>query len=330
MPAHPLSAERRAALKAALQAGESIQKINRRLHICPNTVRFYAANPDRLDAAPVKAMPSRATKAATSLPAAKHEAKEEPSLPDARPESYDSLRIDAPGRWLVISDIHAPYHDRKTIELAVSEAHRRGIVGVLLNGDTLDSHEISNHDKDPTAPRYIEEIEVGRKLLGWVRGQFPKARLVLKEGNHEERLNRYIIQRAPALFGLEGIDLHSLLHLKDVGAEWVGEKRVIKLGKLCVVHGHEYRGGGGVMPARWLYLRTRYVSMCGHFHRTSEHGERNINSTEERSWSTGCACYLFPKYMPLNSWNHGFAFVDVGRDGSFAVENKRVFDGQVV
>ncbi len=213
-----------------------------------------------------RALPAQATQPVangTDLPRGKHETVTVASgLPDAHHESYEAFKIDTPGSWLILSDIHVPYHDRTTLELAVAEAKRRGVVGVLLNGDTLDSHEISNHDREPSAPRYIDEVDTGRRLLAWLRSQFPKSRIVLKEGNHEERLSRYIIQRAPALFGLEGIDLPGLMHFKDYGAEWVTDKRVIALGKLCVVHGHEYRGGGGVMPARWLYLRAKYVSMC--------------------------------------------------------------------
>lgn len=298
----------------------SVNATARELGSCRKTVRKH-----------VRAMSGARPAPAADLPRARHEAIAAAlGLPAPHPERYEPFRIDTPGRWLILSDIHAPYHDRTTLELAVTEAKRRGVVGVLLNGDTLDSHEISSHDKDPGAPRYVDEVETGRKLLEWLRGQFPKARLVLKEGNHEERLSRYIIQRAPALFGLEGIDLPALLHFDEVGAEWVTDKRVIALGKLCVLHGHEYRGGGGVNPARWLYLRAKYVAMCGHFHRSSEHGERNVIGTEERAWSLGCACYLYPRYMPLNSWNLGFAFVDVSQDGAFSVENKRVFRGAIV
>lgn len=275
----------------------------------------------------------REPRQASELPRGKHEAavfEAAHGLPDPHPETYAPFRIDTPGRWLILSDIHTPYHDRATIELAVSEAKRRGVVGVLLNGDTLDSHEISTHDKDPSAPRYVEEIATGRKLLAWLRGQLPSARLVLKEGNHEERLSRYIIQRAPALFGLEGIDLPALLHFADIGAEWVADKRVIELGKLPVLHGHEFRGSGGVNPSRWLYLRTHGTGACGHFHRTSEHNERDVLQRERRTWTLGCACYLTPRYMPLNSWNHGFAIVEVAADGTFSFENKRVMGGRVV
>lgn len=267
-----------------------------------------------------------------SLPAGKHEQDADVSgLPSPHPEDYTPHEITAAGRWLVLSDIHAPYHDRATIEAAAREAKRRGVVGVLLNGDTLDSHEVSRHDKDPRAPRYVEEVEIGRQLLAWLRGQFPKAELLLKEGNHEERLEAYIVQRAPALFGLDGLDLPGLLRFDDVGATWVTGRRVIALGKLNVVHGHEFLGGctSPVSPARGLYLKARSVAMCGHHHQTSEVHSRNIRQRPESAWSLGCACFLHPRYMPLNNWNHGFAIVEVSDDGEFVVENRRVRNGRL-
>lgn len=269
-----------------------------------------------------------------TIPTAKHEAPVTPValLPDPHREEYTPHKIDTPGTWLILSDIHAPYHDRTTLELAVAEAKRRNVVGVILNGDILDSHEVSRHDKDPSAPRYVEEVEIAKKLLAWLRGQLPKAQFVMKEGNHEERLQTYIVGRAPALFGLEGIDLQSLLHLADYGVTWVGGRRVIALGKLNVIHGHEFPGGctSPVNPARGLYLKARSVAIAGHHHQTSEHHARNIRGHAEAAWSLGCCCFLSPKYMPLNNWNHGFAFAEIASDGGFAVSNKRVFNGKVV
>lgn len=238
--------------------------------------------------------------------------------------------IDTPGRWLVLSDIHVPCHDRTAIELAVAHAKRDGVAGVLLNGDTLDSHEISDHDKDPSAPRYVREVELGAQFLRWVRGQFPAARLVYKEGNHEERLARYVYGRAPALFGLTAVTLRGLLEMDAVGAEVVGDKRVVRMGKLNVIHGHEYRGGGGVNPARWIYLKARSVAMCGHFHRPSEHHAKDISGKHEAAWSTGCLCDLHPLYAPLNEWSHGYAMVEIDSGGGFTVRNMRVLNGKVV
>lgn len=254
----------------------------------------------------------------------------EEGLPDPVQMNFDPYVIDSSGCWGIINDIHIPCHDTTTLNLFVKECRRRAVRGVILNGDLLDSHEISVHDKDPSMPRYKHEIEQGREFVQWLRKSLPRARIIFKHGNHEERLRKYIFDRAPALEGLEGVNLAAWLHLTECGIDDIPDKRVIHLGKLHVLHGHEYRGGGGVNPARWLFLRARSVAVCGHFHRTSEHHERNIAMKFEAAWSIGCACYLHPQYAPINSWNHGFAFCEVANDGSFAFENKRIFDGKVV
>ena len=251
-------------------------------------------------------------------------------MPDAVKRDAKPYIINTAGRWLILSDIHLPQHDPQAIEAAIKEAKRRGVVGVLLNGDVLDCHELSKHDKDPSAPRYIDELRIGREFFAYMRQQFPKAEFVYKLGNHEERLGKYIIQRAPALEGIEGVDLPSCLNAKDHGVTIIRDKRLIELGKLNVLHGHEYMGGGGVNPARWLFLKARGVALCGHFHRTSEHHAKDISDKYQASWSLGCLCDLKPLYAPLNEWNHGFAFCTVENDGSFSVENKRIIDGKIM
>ncbi len=254
-----------------------------------------------------------------------------PELPDPVPQSYEPFRIDTAGRWLILSDTHMPYHDKRTIMEAVGEAKRVGATGILLNGDILDCYQLSSHFKEPDKGRFKEEIEVGKAFLDWLRAQFPKARIVFKEGNHDERLRRYLAERAPALFGIDEVDLRNILGLANRGIEWVGDKRVIQLGKLPVVHGHEFRGGGGVNPARWLFLRAVSTALCGHFHRTSEHNEQGLDMRLHGVWSVGCACFLYPQYDPNNKWNHGYALADVAADGTFQITNRKILrDGRLV
>ncbi len=253
-----------------------------------------------------------------------------PTLPDPVELEYKPVQVDTPGTWLVINDLHLPFHDRKTIELAVAEARRRQAVGVLLNGDVLDCAEVSEHDRDPDSLDLVDEVEKGKQLIRWIRSQIPAARLIYKEGNHDGRIPRYVLKRAPALFKLAGVGLPHWLELANHGVEWVDGKRVVRLGRLNVIHGHEYKGGGGVSPARWLYLKARSVAMCGHFHRSSAHDSSNIEQKTDAAWSVGCACYLHPAWLPLNDWNQGFALVTLESDGWFSVENKKVISGRVV
>lgn len=254
-----------------------------------------------------------------------------PPLPESDAKDIPPFPIDKPGRYLILSDVHLPCHDVTTIHCAVNEARRQGVVGVILNGDILDCHELSRHDKDPRAKRYVEELKMGQEFLAYLRGRFAKADIFYKLGNHEARLQPYLWNRAPAFEGLDCLSVESAIEMKKYGVTSIDDKRVIHLGKLNLLHGHEYRGGqGGVNPARWLYLKARGVAMCGHFHRTSEHHANNIADKPEAAWSVGCACGRKPSWLPINEWNHGFAIVEVDNDGGFVVQNRRVLNGKVV
>ena len=256
---------------------------------------------------------------------------EEIELPEPSHSIYKPFVVDTPGQWGVIGDVHLPYHDLNTIKKWADECKQRNVKGILLNGDILDCYQLSAHHKDPTKARFREEIEAGKQLMKWLRSNFPNTRIIYKEGNHDDRLRRYIMERAPALFDIAELDMRVILGLDDLGIEWVADKRVIHLGKLSVIHGHEYRGSGGVNPARWLFLRAKDSTMCGHFHRSSEHPETTIRGKLIMCWSVGCACYLHPEYDPQANWGHGYAFVDIFQDGHYSVTNRKILrDGTVV
>ncbi len=278
-------------------------------------------------------MPTLARKRA-ALPPGKHERVGEPDtadLPASHHTDFRPFSVDTAGSWLVMGDVHCPYHDRPTIAAAVKEGKRRGIVGVILNGDVMDSAEISRHDKDPSAPRYVEEVKVTRQFLAYIRAQFPKADVIYKDGNHEDRLPRYIFNNSPALFGLECLTLRSLLDLDGLGVAWVTDQRTIALGKLPVIHGHEYgKGGGGAHPSKWLFNKAHASALCGHLHRTDEFGVTDVKGRQIRTWSVGCACDLKPRWLRNNNWGHGCAFVDVANDGTYSVSNLRMFNGKLL
>lgn len=241
-----------------------------------------------------------------------------------RDESDFDLRGD--NRVLILSDIHFPEQEKRAIDAAISYGRANDANLVILNGDIFDCHEISRFDKDPRAKRYVEELKIGRPFFPYLRSQFPKARIVYKEGNHEERLEKYIVPRAPALLELECLSWPSLLGLRDSGVDWLGDKRKIGLGKLSVFHGHELGGGGEcVHPAKRLFDKAGESSLAGHHHRKDEYHKRTASGKEIATWVTGCLCHTRPYWLKYNNWTNGFAFVRTYKDGSFEpVENRRV------
>lgn len=241
------------------------------------------------------------------------------------------FQINTAGNWLILNDLHIPHQDDETVEKALSEAHKRGVAGILLNGDILDSAEISTHMPHRDRESYKNEILMAREFLSEVRKHFPKARIVYKSGNHEDRLDRYVIKNAEALDGLDGVNLPAFLEMEKRSIEWVQDKRTVRLGKLNVFHGHEFNGGGGTNVARWLMLKTGggTVACCGHFHKTDMAGGRNVDGYQCATWGIGCACDLYPQWCFQNQWNHGYAIVELASDGNFIFHNQRVVKSSV-
>lgn len=255
-----------------------------------------------------------------------------PGVPQSWAKRLEPHRLETPGWWLVLGDCHFPMHDRATIEAAVREARSRSAVGVLFNGDMMDMWGVTPFFREPSEESFHDELECGRQAFRWFRSQLPRARFCFREGNHEFRLRRYIVERAGALYSLPELRLPNLLGLDQIGCEWVQDKRKVMLGKLITLHGHEFRQviGNAVNPAALACRRATATVLVNHHHRTSEHHVRTLEEKQIAAWSVGCACYLSPDYEPYGQSNHGFALVDVSPDGWFHVENKRVIDGRVV
>lgn len=255
-----------------------------------------------------------------------------PTLPDPVLRDSKPYVIDDLGQWLILSDVHIPFHDNITIDLALKEAQRRKVKGILLNGDLCDCHELSRWDKSPDDPRYPEEVTKTKQFLDYLRWKIPKIPIVFKHGNHEERVFLYLFRHAPALFGLDVLTLPRLLEFDKYGIVDVADRRVIRMGHLNVIHGHEYRPAiqTPVNPARGVFLRAKASVLTSHFHQVSEHHEPTIAGKQQGSWSIGCACDLNPLYMPINRWSTGFAFVELSKGGNFSVDNLRVMDGEIV
>lgn len=246
-------------------------------------------------------------------------------------ENWGPTKIEGKFNALILADAHIPYHDKDALVTAIDYGKKNGANVILLNGDAADCFSVSFWEKNPEQRNFGKEIQVMREFLQTLRGEFPKARIIYKLGNHEERFIRYMRVKAPELIGVDIFNFDEMLKLKDCDVEVVQDKRPLKLGDLNVIHGHEYRFAisNPVNPARGLFLRCKAYALCGHFHQSSYHTEKTVEQNVIATWSTGCLCDLHPEYMPMNNWCHGFAFVEVAQDGKFNLQNKVIRHGKI-
>lgn len=229
-----------------------------------------------------------------------------------------------PGLWLVLSDLHVPYHEPKPLEAAIKFGQIEKIDGIFINGDFQDCAAVSYW---PSKKRdFNREVEETIDMFDWIRKQFPKQKIVYKPGNHEYRLPRYFMSKAPELIETPYAAMENVLGFEERNIEFLDYFQLVYAGLLPIIHGHEVQNiSRAVNPARGLFLRSKTFSACSHCHSTSEHTPKTIEGTLLTTWSFGCLCDLQPEYNPFgNDWNWGAAIINVEKDGDFEVRNFRV------
>lgn len=233
-------------------------------------------------------------------------------------------------RWLIVADLHVPYHDPAAVEACLRHAEGN-CDGVLVLGDGPDAYQLSHWMRDPRRRRFADEIRAWCQVLDAFKKVLRPKRFVWKAGNHEFRLERYLMAKAPELFDVEGFSWPAFCELKRRKIEWIEATHPIRHHALCLLHGHEWgnRFSSPVNPARGAFLKAHDCTLEAHGHRSSHHTERTLTGRDISCWSIGCLCNLNPEYRPLgNKWNHGFAYLTTGSE--WRVDNMRIVQGEVL
>jgi predicted phosphodiesterase len=253
-------------------------------------------------------------------------------LPDSDEKDIKPFILKGYKRALIISDIHLPYHSQSAITTCFNYAKKERPDVVVINGDLLDFYQLSFWDKDPRKRHFAYELGQFKEFFHVVQRTF-KCKVVFKFGNHEFRYERYLLQKAKELVGVDEFELHNIIKARAEGIDIVAQNQLINANELTVLHGHELGRGffQAVNAARGLQLRAMITALQGDVHKTSEHTETDLKGIIKTTWSTGCLCGLSPEFLPYNKWNHGFGIVDLDSNGrDFQVFNKRIYKGKVL
>jgi metallophosphoesterase superfamily enzyme len=240
------------------------------------------------------------------------------TMEDGREEVLPTLRIQ--GKTAVFSDIHLGIHDKAALIAAIQYAKQDRVENIILNGDILDAAQISGHPKTHDTPKFLNELELTKQFLEGLRSEFKEQTIYFKLGNHEDRLQRYLMAKADAVAEL--IHYRQLLKLDQLDIRFVESTQFMRIENTYIVHGHEMKVSGGVNPARALILKAAANVVMGHVHRTSFSSIKSLDGKFYKAYTTGCLCKLKQNYMPHSNSNHGFAIIqENGMVDNLFIEN---------
>jgi predicted phosphodiesterase len=232
---------------------------------------------------------------------------------------------------IVVSDQHFPFENKVCIKL--SRQFTRDIQPGRLHllGDILDNYSISRFSRDPTRKIRLQgEIDSAAQYLEDCRDDAPDADLIYSEGNHENRLTRYLHSEAKELADLRALELPSLLGLKALNIRYQPASKPYKIGHLLFTHGDIVRKHSGMSACAHLEKYGCSV-IHGHTHRMGSYF-RTTRASIHGGFENGCLCAP-PTYMSEPNWQRGFSVIHW--DGpKFHVEqvpiirNKYVYQGR--
>lgn len=211
--------------------------------------------------------------------------------------SSDEIKI------VTISDLHVPFHNMKFINLFIEFVRDFQPDKIVLNGDIVDFYDLSNFDKNPKRVGVLQkELDIVNGILMLIRLACPNAEIIYVEGNHEDRLRKFLWKN-PSMSSLRDLKLERLLRFYDVGN--------IKLVEDFNVRGMRFTHGSLVRKnssysAKAEYDRYLQSGASGHTHRLGVYNRTIEGKTDE--WiETGCGCLLNPEYIKgCPDWQNGF------------------------
>lgn len=238
---------------------------------------------------------------------------------------------------VVLSDVHVPDHDPLVWKSIIKWIAKNQPNEVVLNGDFLELSSCSQHGGMPDIISLESDFAAGRAAIAEILKAAPEIKITLLEGNHENRLNRFILAKAPSLFG--ALTISSGLRLDTLGIEYVAEgDQPIQRGTVDILHGHQLGSGKGAslpkhhaMKLSDVYGKSSRTAIIGHSHRpqTYTKAQHGGNAT---AIALGCLRTLAPQWLHGSQagWEHQFAVIYVLPGGPSQVYPVTVTDGSFI
>lgn len=234
------------------------------------------------------------------------------------PLNYSKLEISRKDvkdgtRVIIVNDLQMPFHDAPVVE-AVERFWNDWKPDIeVYNGDIFDFYGISDHLKNPSRKAtFQDEIDLAKTWLYNRRSANPDARPIFIEGNHEDRLRRFLWKWSPELSSLTVLTPEVLLGLNEFGFERLNYKSQLNLLGFLIEHG-DIASGAGVYTsnvAAAMAKRTASSGLCGHTHRLGQYHWRDSRGSHKYI-ENGCLCFLQLEYAAFPNWQQGFTYAEV-------------------
>lgn len=223
-----------------------------------------------------------------------------------KPRQYDHLVLDRlkDGSRVLIAfnDMQIPFQDTPSVKAVCRFSQDFDPTHLIVPGDGFDFYEMSEFDKNVSRQfRFKDELEVGHRIIKDIELATPRADRYWIDGNHEDRLRRWLWRHGSAIAGLPSLEPQKLFHLDDWTHLTYGSS--VNVMGVVIEHGD----GGTSNMARSMFTKRGTSGICGHSHRLHDLHISNAGG-EHRYIENGCMCSLRPEFLARPNWQWAFTY----------------------
>jgi predicted phosphodiesterase len=253
-----------------------------------------------------------------------------------RPQPRARAGGDSVYRILVISDPHlGGGEDRWAWNCALKSIPVVNPDCVVLLGDVLDLESMSSHAAHGRRPSLRQELDSANAQLDRVQRAADGRRVVMLEGNHEDRYMRTLSQRMPELLGsVNTISEH--MRVEERGWEWVPFRRLwVPYDDAPVAYTHgAWANKHCAHSALVRYKMVRSVRF-GHVHRSQKHVIGHDCGSRVVMGVASPTCRVIDwesvKYTQgPPDWSHGIGVDEMSPCGAHSMNNYEMTDRRIV
>lgn len=230
---------------------------------------------------------------------------------------------------LFIPDCHIPYHDKHAFKLMLraAKAWRPNIVVVL--GDFGDMHCTNGHRKNPNRPVDLAvEVNACNDALDQIDALGADEKHFI-QGNHEENVERYLMDKAPQLFNM--VTIPGLFGLRRRGWKYTPYRKHVQIGKLYVTHDCGNAGPQAAAKARDTFHGNVVI---GHTHRMGLHYSGNAKGQSHVGanfgWLGDVSQADYMHQVQSSQWQLGFGTGVFEPNGTVHLQGHPIVNGNVV
>ncbi len=213
-------------------------------------------------------------------------------------------------RIMIVNDLQRPFQDDATLEGVEKFWVDFAPHYEVYAGDVADLYTISTFEKNPSRRfTLFDECKDTKQWLVSHAEANPNAKRIWIDGNHEDRMRRWLWKYGEELSSLPELDIGYQLGITEVGATHLSYMSVFDFLGYRIEHGFKTSASKAypINVSRFMAIATGSSGLCGHTHHFSNYAWTDSRGSHSYI-ENGCLCRMDLEFPPFPNWQHAFTY----------------------